>query len=89
MLQAFGCAHSMGYSQAHSPCLQHRHQLVGGIAPKPPFFQLNYLSIIVFTFVIAAIQPDYCLLQSLIYLFFYLRSVLYASTALAILKNMY
>jgi hypothetical protein len=49
--QAFGHAYSMGRSHAHSPYLQHRPKLVGGVAPKPPFhltitsFQiLNYAS---------------------------------------------
>ena len=45
--QAFGCAYSMGSSQAHSPCLQPRPQLVRGVAPKPPSFTftLKYPSV--------------------------------------------
>src|SRR6266566_705776 len=47
--QAFGHAYGMGCSQAHSPYLQHRPKLVGGVAPKPPFFLTTLLS---FSFII-------------------------------------
>src|ERR1700679_3995371 len=35
--QAFGHALGLGRSHARSPYLWHRPQLVGGVAPKPPF----------------------------------------------------
>jgi hypothetical protein len=40
--QVFGRAYGTGRSHAHSPRLQHRPQLVGGIAPKPPFFTTQH-----------------------------------------------
>src|ERR1700679_1907400 len=36
-VQAFGHALGLGRSHARSPYLWHRPQLVGGVAPKPPF----------------------------------------------------
>ena len=35
--QAYGRAYGTGRSHARSPCLQHRPQLAGGVAPEPPF----------------------------------------------------
>src|SRR5882757_2343355 len=49
--QAFGRAYGTGRSQAHSPCLQHTPQLVGGVAPKPPFSLIISLPVIIYSLI--------------------------------------